>query len=290
MTKLVKGYTLMHEHITIDLSGVKKDLDCQLDCYEETLQEFKQLYLNGVRNIVDVTNRGMGLNRTYVEKISKESGINIIQATGFYKVPFLPEDLINKTVQEIADEMIHDIESDSNIGIIGEIGTSLNEWKAEELKVFDAAIIAHKNTNKAIYTHTTIGTLGLEQAHYFVSKNVDPKRVVIGHMDLSKDLNVIKQVIDLGFFVGFDTIGKNDYFPDDKRIEFLLELEKTNRIHRVVLSEDLTRKSHLNYKGGIGYNYIFTEFIPRLLKAGMKKTSIDQMLTTNPEIVFSELK
>lgn len=290
MTKLVKGYTLMHEHITIDLSGVKNDIDCQLDCYEETLEEFKQLYLNGVRNIVDVTNRGMGLNRSYVEKISQDSGINVIQATGFYKVPFLPSDLECKSIQDIADEMINDIENDSNIGIIGEIGTSHNEWKAEELKVFDAAIIAHQKTNKAIYTHTTLGTLGLVQANYFIAKNIDPKRVVIGHMDLSKDLNMIKQVIDLGFFVGFDTIGKNDYFPDVKRIEFLLELEKTNRIHRVVLSEDLTRKSHLNYKGGIGYNYIFTDFIPQLKKAGMKESSINQMLITNPEIIFSELK
>lgn len=288
MTKLIKGYTLMHEHITIDLSGVKNDLDCRLDCYDETLVEFKELYRNGVRNIVDVTNRGMGLNRHYVEKIAQESGINIIQATGFYKVPFLPSDLANKSVQEIADEMINDIRNDSSIGIIGEIGTSLNEWKKEELAVFEAAIIAHQATKKPIYTHTTIGTLGLEQAHYFVSKKLDPKRIVIGHMDLSKDLDVIKQVIDLGFFVGFDTIGKNDYFPDEKRIEFLLELEKTNRIHGVVLSEDLTRKSHLNYKGGIGYNYLFTHFIPECRKAGMKESSIEQMLITNPEIIFAE--
>lgn len=288
MTKLIKGYTLMHEHITIDLSGIKNDLDCRLDCYDETLVEFKELYRNGVRNIVDVTNRGMGLNRHYVEKIAQESGINIIQATGFYKVPFLPSDLANKSVQEIADEMINDIRNDSSIGIIGEIGTSLNEWKKEELAVFEAAIIAHQATKKPIYTHTTIGTLGLEQAHYFVSKKLDPKRIVIGHMDLSKDLDVIKQVIDLGFFVGFDTIGKNDYFPDEKRIEFLLELEKTNRIHGVVLSEDLTRKSHLNYKGGIGYNYLFTHFIPECRKAGMKESSIEQMLITNPEIIFAE--
>ena len=27
----MNGYTLMHEHITIDLSGIKKDTDCQLD-------------------------------------------------------------------------------------------------------------------------------------------------------------------------------------------------------------------------------------------------------------------
>ena len=50
------GYTLMHEHTTIDLSGVKGDTDCCLDCYEETAEEYRWLYEIGVRRIVDVTN------------------------------------------------------------------------------------------------------------------------------------------------------------------------------------------------------------------------------------------
>ena len=37
--KLIDGYTYMHEHMTIDLSGVKKDEDCHLDCYEETVKD-----------------------------------------------------------------------------------------------------------------------------------------------------------------------------------------------------------------------------------------------------------
>ena len=59
----MNGYTMMHEHITIDLSGVKKDTDCQLDCYAETVAEFKKLYEYGVRRIVDVTADGMGRNQ-----------------------------------------------------------------------------------------------------------------------------------------------------------------------------------------------------------------------------------
>ena len=62
---LKEGYTLMHEHVTIDLSGVKNDQDCHLDCYEETVKEFKQLYEYGVRNIVEVTNIGMGRDIAY---------------------------------------------------------------------------------------------------------------------------------------------------------------------------------------------------------------------------------
>ena len=52
MAVLKEGYTLMHEHVAIDLSGVKKDLDCRLDCFDETVREFRQLYEYGVRNIL----------------------------------------------------------------------------------------------------------------------------------------------------------------------------------------------------------------------------------------------
>ena len=60
--RLTDGYTLMHEHVTIDLSGVKGDEDCRLDCLDETIEEFRRLYAFGVRNILDVTNLGMGRN------------------------------------------------------------------------------------------------------------------------------------------------------------------------------------------------------------------------------------
>ena len=66
-----EGYTLMHEHITIDLSGVKKDLDCRLDCFDETVKEFQQLYEYGVRNILDVTNIGMGRDVDYIRRVEE---------------------------------------------------------------------------------------------------------------------------------------------------------------------------------------------------------------------------
>lgn len=99
---------------------------------------------------------------------------------------------------------------------------------------------------------------------------------------------MIRSVIACGVTVGFDTIGKNNYLPDEKRIEFLLALEKDGLLNQVVLSEDLTRKSHLKYKGGIGYCYLFESFIPKLLEAGLSKASLDQMLIHNPQRIFGE--
>jgi len=282
----MNGYTMMHEHITIDLSGVKKDTDCQLDCYAETVAEFKKLYEYGVRRIVDVTNDGMGRNAPYVENVEKETGIRIVHSTGFYKEPFLPERVYGQSVQEMADWMIGEIRNgiDGGVkpGMIGEIGTSKNTMTETEKKVFDASVIAAKETGLPIYTHTTLGTYAPEQAEYFKATGLPMDRIVLGHIDLSGDLDYIRRVLDYGITIGFDTVGKNNYFPDAKRVEYLMALEAENRLDQIVLSEDLTRKSHLKYKGGIGYCYLFETFIPMLKEAGFKQESLDKMLIHNP--------
>ncbi len=287
------GYTLMHEHTTIDLSGVKKDMDCCLDCYEETAEEYRWLYEVGVRRIVDVTNDGMGRNPAYVSRMEKETGLQIVQSTGFYKEPFLPAWTQGKTAEELAGFMMKEIEEGiqdgPKAGMIGEIGTSKNEMKMSERMVFDAAVMAAKSTGKPIYTHTTLGTWALEQADYFKGSGMDVSRVIIGHIDLSGDLQYIRKVLATGVNVGFDTIGKNTYFPDEKRVEFLKGLEGDGLLGQVVLSLDLTRKSHLAYQGGIGYVYLFETFLPMLRQAGLREESIEQMLIGNPGRILGEI-
>lgn len=104
--RLTDGYTLMHEHVTIDLSGVKGDEDCRLDCLDETIEEFRRLYAFGVRNILDVTNLGMGRNVEYVRKVSEKTGIDQVM----YSVAIQPlyEELTkNGETQEEAAERLY---------------------------------------------------------------------------------------------------------------------------------------------------------------------------------------
>lgn len=293
MKLLKEGITLIHEHTTIDLSGVKQIDDTNLNCFDETVEEFKTLYELGVRNIVDVTADGMGRNVDYVNRVQELTGINIIQSTGYYKEPFLPDYVYTMSVEALADKMVKEMvegigETNTKAGLIGEIGTSKDVIEPIELKVFEAACLAVKKHPAVISTHTSLSTMALEQAHFFLEQGMDPSRIIIGHQDLKGDLDQINQLIDMGFYVGFDTIGKNNYFPDTTRAELLYKLQESGRIDKVCISLDITRKSNMKYQGGIGYSYLFTDFIPMLKATGVTQSSIDKMLVHNPKALFKE--
>lgn len=283
----------MHEHTTIDLSRVKQLDDTNLNCIDATIEEFKELYAKGVRNIVDVTNLDMRRNPLYVQKVAKLSGINIIQSTGFYTEKFLPKIVSEWTTEELADFMVNEIQ----VGIektaiqakmIGEIGTSKDGWAPNEKKVFQAAVRAQKVTGVPISTHTTLGTYGHEQVQFFKDNKVELSSVVIGHVDLSGDLEYILTMLDQGVYVEFDTIGKENYQPDALRVSLLKEIEKRGFADQVFLSMDITRKSNLKYQGGIGYSYLLDTFVPMMEAAGIKKTSIEKMLIHNPINFFKQ--
>ena len=71
-----------------------------------------------------------------------------------------------------------------------------------------------------------------------------------------------------------------------KRIELLSELIKRGLDDRILMSVDITRKSHLKYKGGIGYNYLFETFIPMLEEAGLTQKHLNKILVENPRGLF----
>lgn len=286
------GYTYAHEHLHIDLSAEKKDIDCRFDQYSLIREELIALKQKGVANIIEVTNHYMGRNAAFLLDLMRDTGINILASTGFYQQKFYPHFITELSASQLAKIMIDEI----NIGIdntalkasvIAEIGSSFNCITDDEKKVFHAAVIAHKETGKPISTHTTLATMGMEQVKLLQSLGMTLQHVVIGHCDLKEQLDTLLNMIDAGVYIQFDTIGKNEYFSDLKRIEMLQALDKRGLLDRVMLSMDITRRSHLKANGGLGFSYLIDHFVPQLLHAGISGQKIAQMLQTNPNTFFA---
>lgn len=285
------GYTYAHEHLHIDLSGFKGNLDCRLDQYDLICQEMKDLRVLGVSNIIEMTNRYMGRNPQFMLDLMRDTGINVVACTGYYQDAFFPEHVATRSVEQLAQEMVDEIligidGTELKAGIIAEIGSSEGVITSLEEKVFIAAARAHNETGRPISTHTSFSTMGLEQLALLKTQGVSLARVVVGHCDLKDNLDNILRMIDLGAYVQFDTIGKNSYYPDEKRIGMLHALRARGLLNRVMLSMDITRRSHLKGNGGNGYDYLLTTFIPQLRQSGFDQADVDTMLRDNPSQFF----
>ena len=285
------GYTWVHEHLHIDLSGFKNNLDCRLDQYDLICQEMKVLRALGVSNIIEMTNRYMGRNPQFMLDLMRDTGINVVACTGYYQDAFFPEHVAARSVEQLAQEMVDEIVigidgTELKAGIIAEIGSSEGVITPLEEKVFIAAARAHIETGRPISTPTSFSTMGLEQLALLQAHGVDLSRVTVGHCDLKDNLDNILRMIDLGAYVQFDTIGKNNYYPDEKRIGMLHALRNRGLLNRVMLSMDITRRSHLKANGGNGYDYLLTTFIPQLRQSGFSQADVDTMLRDNPSQFF----
>lgn len=288
---LLEGYTYAHEHTTIDLSSLKKVEDTNLNCFKQTIEEYKELYDKGVRNVIDVTVRGMKRNPEYVKKVAEASGINIVQSTGWYQDKFLPVYIETSTVEELAAMMVKDItvgidNSEVKASLIGEIGTSKNQMTDRERKVFEASVLTHKETGVPITTHTTLGTFGKEQVEFFKSKDIELNKVVIGHVDLTGDVEYVLSLLREGVYVEFDTIGKENYMPDQTRVEMLKKIIGEGFEDKIFLSMDITRRSHLKANGGLGYAYLLDTFVPLMRKNDISEPIIEKMLSHNPRAFY----
>ena len=288
---MIKDITYMHEHMTIDLSKEKHNIDCKLDLYEETKNELLALKKLGVTRIVDVTNIGMGRNIEYVENLEKETGIKIYSSTGYYKEPFLPEEVKELSIEKLAEKMIEEItvgieNTNRKATFIGEIGTGFEEVTPLEKKVFIASAMAQKQTGAVITTHTSLGKLGHEQLDILESNGADLKKVILGHTALSNDLKYIKSLLERGVYITFDTVGKISYLPEQTRYEFIKELCDEGWEKRLLLSVDLTRRSHLKVNGGIGYSYLLEDFVPHLIKMGVAEEKLIQIMVNNPKKIL----
>ncbi|OCT16494.1 metal-dependent hydrolase [Paenibacillus pectinilyticus] len=277
---------MIHEHLVFDLTGVRNDMDSQLRS-SDVIEEVQDLQSVGCNLIVEVSNIGMGRDPLAMLEISEQTGSMIVASTGFYKEIFYPSYVFERSSEALSEIFIQDIEVGMDgtaikAGLIAEIGSSLNEITAAEEVVFRAAILAHRATGAPISTHCEIGTMGKEQLALFEAYGADLSRVSFGHQDLNLDVEEQRLLLRSGAYIQFDTVGKNNYRPDEERALNLVQLLEDGYEDSLMLSCDITRKSHLRHSGGYGYRHLFDSFLPALRNHGVTEAIFTKMLVTNP--------
>ena len=280
---LIDGYTLMHEHMSIDLSPG----DIGTGSFDLLCADLKDAYRYGVRNIVDMTNQSMGRAPEYVKRLTEETGINIIMSTGHYLEEFIDPAIMDQTAEEIAAEAVRDLTvgiagSDMRAGIIGEIAWCREGPCEKELRSWEGMCIAACRTGATVSTHSSLGAQQIPQAEYLMSHGIPPQRIVIGHIEFFSDDESLKKLLEMGVYVGLDMIGKQCCMFDEGRADTVRTIKEWGRLDQVTLSLDLCRTQDLRSGGGYGYAHLFETFIPMLRQRGITDEEIELMLRENP--------
>jgi phosphotriesterase-related protein len=272
----------------------------------------------GIGTVVDLSPYGVvgrdadGANVALLQRIAQESGVHVVAGSSVYLESFSPEwavraDLRQMTERFVADAAVGIGEGPVRAGIFGEQATSLDRITRHEEKCLRAAARASRETGLALTTHTTHGTMALEQLEILRQEQVDLNRVVIGHMDTRADFEYVREVARRGVHLAFDTIGKEnwDFFvepppvspPDGEtakrgyhqsdvtRARRLAALVAEGFVDQILLAQDLTgAEVWLNPQthGQWGYSYLGSSFAALLLEHGITEDQLDTMLRRNP--------
>ena len=281
------GAVLMHEHIMCNLYRISGNSDHLLDDVDLAVSELRHLDATPVRTVVDVTSVGLGRDLEALRQIALATGLNIVAGCGWYRDPYLPQEVFDKTSDELADVLVSEITRGSDDGgirpgIIGEIGAYTDPMTPAEERVLRAGAFAQVETGVAVYTHAARSTVGIEQARILLRMGVPPERIVIGHSDTVPRKEYWSELLDMGVTLGFDTV--RPHFPYDVqvRIAGLVWLAERGALDRVVVSNDVCFRSHLRAFDGGGYPYCATDFFDSLRRVGFGDHEFRTIFHENP--------
>ena len=147
------GFTLVHEHIFLSLLMDHLDTDRVLDDPGAARIELQRYKDAGGVTIVDQTNRGLEQQPEAVRQMALETGLSIVLGCGWYREPFYEPRLYRESTNQIADEMIRDMQegidgSGVRAGLIGELGAHETWISPVEERVLRAGARAHLQTGR----------------------------------------------------------------------------------------------------------------------------------------------
>lgn len=298
------GFTLMHEHVMVSASGLYDQYPDLLgpDREAKAIASLKAAKAAGIDSMVDATTFDLGRKITLLASVSEASGVNIINATGWWLD--VPRFLQGVSPNQMAREFVRDIEegfrgTDIRAGILKCAADFENV--TPPLEVMARAVgRAHVETGLPIMVHSyPTGQVARQQIKILKEEGVDLTRVKIDHSNDTTDIEYLKWILDQGCYLGLDRYPGRLVSPkmrtatlarliDDGYAESLcpshdcicLAVLKENPDGSMPTEHEFARNNQQ------GYLYIKHEVIPDLQQMGVSDDTINTLFVENPRRFF----
>ena len=279
------GIALPHEHICCyseylyQMAGTRYlDKDKLTMCSVKYLKNLKEKYRLGT--FIDCTPINIGRDVELLKKISEQSGVNIICATGFYYTEELV--LNNTSVDDLNEYIVLDAQK-VNAGIIKCAVENENISPFNE-KLLRACAKAHLELNLPIVMHSNAKNKnGIKALEIILSEGVKPQAVTVSHLSDTLDVEYIKSVAENGCYIGLDRLYgylTREYI--DSKIKSIMDLFECGYGDKILLSHDALFFNGFDAKPEIDpiprFNYCFDYIISELSRELVDKITIKNPL------------
>jgi phosphotriesterase-related protein len=299
------GRVLVHEHILLALPGDDLDPDStwtRESCVSIAVERMQQLQAFGVKTFVDPCAIELGRDPELMAEVAERSGMNIVCATGFFhEVLGIPFFWRMRTSEEVAELYLHEIHDGIGSTGIRPGVIKVAVWDPpgkHDLKVIEGAAIAAAESGLPVITHCENSRGGDVIQDALAARGVNLARCLIGHQDQETDVTRLEAVAARGSFIGIDRVGYTSMAPEEQRVAMITDLLARGHQDQLCLSQDhaCSLRSEKILPPGVPdtdppiavqaglrrHDYIFTDFLPHLVDAGVTEATIDSIFTVNP--------
>ena len=256
----------------------------------------------GGGTIVDATTIGIGRNPRALERISRESGVNVIMGAGFYVDAVHGPEMGGRSVDGLTRQIVDDITvgvdgTGIKAGVIGEIGCT---WPLtdNERKVLRAVAAAQQETGAAILIHPGRNEgAPAEIIGALADAGADIGRTIIGHLDRTIfNVDVLRGLAATGCYLEWDLFGnESSFYPlsdidmpsDAQRLAVIKTMVDEGHGPNIVLGQDICTNHRLARYGGHGYGHILNNIVPRMRVKGFSEEAIHDLIVANPARILA---
>lgn len=292
------GVTLSHEHVTVVYgSGLREAYPFLFDweaTREKATRHLAEAKAGGIDTIIDLTTPDLGRDVELFARVSRDSGINIVVATGTWRDP--PRLFWDADPSFIASIYIHEIEH--GIGTTGikpgaiKVANDAEGVTAVGERILRGAARASKATGVPISTHHWAPLeVGKRQVEIFKEEGVPMHQVCIGHSADTTDVAYLESLLDSGCYLSMDRYPGAAGRPNwEQRNATVLALVQRGYAGRIMLGHDYGVRPVIH---GITHNpdpdthptrylFVLTTAIPALKAAGVTDEQVRTMMVDVP--------